>query len=287
MTPTARFEEHRARLRAVAERLLGSAAEAEAAVDAVREEVWPGLARTGPPGDTALDDRMTAAVARVCLDLLRARTAGGAGASRPDGGVGGDAAGAADAEQRVLRAALDALTPSERVAFVLHDLFAVPYEGIAPVVDRVPAAARRLAGRARRRVQGAEDMPEPDPTRQREVVAAFLAAARAGDAGALDELLDPDVVLRADTTAVRTGATGARGPRSVSRAFTGRAARTARPALVDGAAGLAWAPDDTARAVCRFTVLDGRITAIDLVADPGRLAAVDLRFLDRRLHGAP
>jgi ketosteroid isomerase-like protein len=165
---------------------------------------------------------------------------------------------------------LDTLTPAERLAFVLHDLFAVPFEEIAPILDRSPAAARQLASRARRRLQGAP-APDTDLARQRAVVDAFLAASREGDFEALVALLHPEVVLRSDQAAVRTGADAeVRGAAAVAATFSGRA-RTARPALVDGAAGAVWAPGGRPRVVFGFTIADGRIVAIDLLADPDHL----------------
>ncbi|MEU4067399.1 sigma factor-like helix-turn-helix DNA-binding protein [Streptomyces wedmorensis] len=251
---TVRFEDQRPRLRAVAYRLLGTFDEAdeavrEAVLRAAREAVRDaGAARHADPPTTT--------VARICLERLRARETHhrkpwdpwdpwAAGAPnrphRPEQVTdpGRRALLAADAESPGpdLPAVLDGLTPSERLAYVLHDLFTVPYEEIAGILDRSPAAARQLAGRAGHRVHGAEEMPQPDPGRGREVVASLLAAARAHDHDALLALLDPDVVLRADAGAVRTGATPAHGAPAVARAVA-RQARSARPALVDGAAGL-------------------------------------------------
>ncbi|MGW8362883.1 sigma factor-like helix-turn-helix DNA-binding protein [Streptomyces wedmorensis] len=251
---TVRFEDQRPRLRAVAYRLLGTFDEAdeavrEAVLRAVREAVRDkGAARHADPPTTT--------VARICLERLRARETHhrkpwnpwdpwAVGAPnrphRPEQVTdpGRRALLAADAESPGpdLPVVLDGLTPSERLAYVLHDLFTVPYEEIAGILDRSPAAARQLAGRAGHRVHGAEEMPQPDPGRGREVVASLLAAARAHDHDALLALLDPDVVLRADAGAVRTGATPAHGAPAVARAVA-RQARSARPALVDGAAGL-------------------------------------------------
>ena len=173
---------------------------------------------------------------------------------------------------------LDTLTPAERLAFVLHDLFAVPFEEIAPILDRSSAAARQLASRARRRLQGAP-APDTDLARQRAVVDAFLAASREGNFEALVALLHPDVVLRADQAAVRAGADEeVRGAAAVAGNFSGRAVR-ARPALVDGAAGAVWAPGGRPRVVFGFTIVDGRIVAIDLLADPERLDAMRLTVL--------
>jgi RNA polymerase sigma factor (sigma-70 family) len=275
-----RFEDHRGRLRAVAYRMLGSASEADDAV----QEAWLRLSRSDADAVENLGGWLTTVVARVCLNMLQARR------SRREEPVGGDLPDPVahrgddhDPEQQALAAegvglallvVLDTLTPAERLAFVLHDLFAVPFEEIAPIVDRSPAAARQLASRARRRVQGAPP-PDADLARQRAVVDAFLAASRQGDFEALLALLDPDVVLRADPAAVRTGAAAeVRGAAAVAGTFSGRA-QTARPALVDGAPGAVWAPGGRPRVAFGFTVADGRILAIDLLADPERLARVE------------
>ncbi|MFE2556585.1 sigma factor-like helix-turn-helix DNA-binding protein [Streptomyces sp. NPDC059352] len=175
-----------------------------------------------------------------------------------------------------LLTALDTLTPPERLAFVLHDLFDVPYEEIARTLERTPAAARQLAAHARHRVQGTEEMPEPDPARQRVTVAACLAAARAGDSNALRALLDPDVALRADPTAVRAGVRPAHGAGPVAPALAGRI-RQARPALVDGAAGLVLTRGGRPGTVFSFTVLDGRITSVDVLADEGHLSRLTVQ----------
>jgi RNA polymerase sigma factor (sigma-70 family) len=274
-----RFEDHRGRLRAVAYRMLGSASEADDAV----QEAWLRLSRSDAGAVENLGGWLTTVVARVCLNMLQARR------SRREEPVGGDLPDPVahggddhDPEQQVLAAegvglallvVLDTLTPAERLAFVLHDLFAVPFEEIAPIVGRSPAAARQLASRARRRVQGAPP-PDADLARQRAVVDAFLAASRQGDFEALVALLDPDVVLRADPAAVRTGAAAeVRGAAAVAGTFSGRA-QTARPALVEGAPGAVWAPGGRPRVAFGFTVTDGRIVAIDLLADPERLARV-------------
>ncbi|MFI8963552.1 sigma factor-like helix-turn-helix DNA-binding protein [Streptomyces sp. NPDC053493] len=273
---------------AVAHRLLGSSAEADEAVRAVTHVVTgtaPGAgtapaaaparsAATGsgdsaPASGDSADDLL--AVARFCLDRLRSREAMRPAPRDPwdqwpergTDGTGQDV--------------LDTLTPSERVAFVLHEDFSLPYEEIAPLVDRTPTAARRLVARARRRVEGTEEMPEPDLPRQREVVLAFLAAARAGGTEALLALLDPDVVLRADAEAVRNGAAPAHGAPAVAHRVAGRA-QEARPALVDGATGLMWTtPEGEPKAVLRFTVLEGHVTAIDALADRSHLDRLDLR----------
>jgi RNA polymerase sigma factor (sigma-70 family) len=280
-----RFEAHRAHLRAVAYRMLGSAGEADDAV----QEAWLRLDRADPAGIHNLGGWLTTVVARVCLDLLRARTARREeplGDHLPDPIV--DARDGVDPEREALLAdsigpallvVLDTLAPAERLAFVLHDTFAVPFDEIAPILGRSPAAAKMLASRARRRVQGAATVPAADVARQRVVVEAFLAAARGGDFDGLLAVLDPEVVVRADPAAVRAGASReVRGAAAVADTFAGRA-RLARPALVDGAAGAVWAPGGRPRVVFGFTIRGGRIVAIDILADPGRLRRLDLTVL--------
>jgi RNA polymerase sigma factor (sigma-70 family) len=281
-----RFEGHRAHLRAVAYRMLGSASEADDAV----QEAWLRLARADASGVENLGGWLTTVVARVCLDMLRARSSRREeplGDQRPDPTAGREVA--ADPEQQALLAegvglallvVLETLTPAERVAFVLHDMFAVPFDQVADILGRSPAAAKMLASRARRRVQGAAAVPDPDVPRQRAVVDAFLAAARGGDFDGLLALLDPDVVVRADRAAVQAGALGeVRGAAAVAGTFTGRA-RFARPALVGGAPGAVWAPGGRPRVAFAFTVVDGRIVEIDLLADPERLRQLDPAPLD-------
>jgi RNA polymerase sigma factor (sigma-70 family) len=281
-----RFEAHRPHLRAVAYRMLGSASEADDAV----QEAWLRLDRAGAGGVQNLGGWLTTVVARVCLDLLRARTSRREeplGEPPPEPTV--SPREGTDPEHEALLAegvglallvVLDTLTPAERLAFVLHDMFAVPFDEIAQILDRSPAAAKMLASRARRRVQGTATVPDADPTRQRAVVEAFLAASRGGDFQALVGLLDPDVVLRADAGAVAMGAAGeVRGAAAVADTFAGRA-RFAQPALVDGAAGAVWAPGGQPRVVFAFKIRDGRIVAIDLLADPERLRRLDLAALE-------
>ena len=236
-----RFDRDRTRLRAIAYRMLGSVHEADDAV----QEAWLRLGRPGTSGVENVSGWLTTVVARVCLDMLRAKKAKredpldevpadafAATAGEPERDVLlGDSVGLA------LLVVLETLTPPERVSFVLHDLFAVPFETIAPIVGRSPAAARQLASRARRRVRGAEATNEPDRPRQRAIVEAFLAASRGGDLGALVALLDPDVVLSADDAAVRMGAEAqVRGADAVAGTFAGRA-RVAQAAMVDGMPG--------------------------------------------------
>ena len=280
-----KFEANRARLRAVAYRMLGSLTEADDAV----QESWLRLSRSTPSEIENLGAWLTTVVARVCLDMLRSRKSRreepfGAPmpdpiASREDGTDPEHEALLADSVGLALLVVLETLAPAERLAFVLHDMFAMPFDEIAPIVGRSPAAARQLASRARRRVQGAAQSPDADRTRQRKVVDAFLAASRNGDFEALLALLDPDVVLRADKAAVLVGASAeVRGAAAVAGTFSGRA-RFAQRALVNGAAGAVWAPGGRPRVVFGFTITGGKIVEIELVADPERLRQLDLAIL--------
>ena len=282
-----RFEAHRSHLRSVAYRMLGSAGEADDAV----QEAWIRLSRSGAADVENLGGWLTTVVSRVCLDMLRSR------ANRREQALGPyvpepivDSADGTDPEHEALLAdsvglallvVLETLTPPERLAFVLHDMFAVPFDEIATIVGRSPAAARQLASRARRRVQGTDVADAPaDRARQRAVVDAFLAASRSGDFDALLALLDPDVVLRADEAAVRTGGLAAevRGAAAVAETFAGRA-RAAQPALIDGVVGLTWAPGGQPKAVFDLTIADGRIVAIDLILDPDHVGDLDVVLL--------
>jgi RNA polymerase sigma factor (sigma-70 family) len=282
-----RFEEHRAHLRAVAYRMLGSPSEAEDAV----QEAWLRLSRSGAGEVENIGGWLTTVVGRVCLDMLRSRT------SRREEPLGEHVAGRraesrlgtdpeqeavmADAVGPALLVVLESLTPAERLAFVLHDMFAIPFEEIAPTVGRSPAATRQLASRARRRVRGAADrVPDADLARQRAVVDAFLAASRRGDFDALLALLDSEVVLRADRAAIRLGASKeVRGAAAVAESLSGRA-RAARPALVGGSVGLVWAPGGRPRVAFEFTIEDAKIAQIALVADPDRLRELGLTVLE-------
>ncbi|HEU4421359.1 MAG TPA: sigma-70 family RNA polymerase sigma factor [Pilimelia sp.] len=280
------FESHRGRLRAVAYRMLGSFSEADDAV----QEAWLRLGRADTSGVANLAGWLTTVVARVCLDMLRSRQSRREeplGVRLPDPVVSRD--DAPDPEQEVVLAdavglallvVLDTLTPAERLAFVLHDMFGVPFDEIAPLVGRSRAAATQLASRARRRVRGAAVAPDSDRGRQREVVNAFLAAARDGDFERLLAVLDPEVVLRVDADATRHGAPGQwRGARSVARraAAYSRLAPFARPALVNGAAGLVVTPAGGAPiAVLGFTVRHGKIAEIHIYADADRLRRLNL-----------
>src|SRR5262245_11294312 len=285
-----RFEANRAHLRAVAYRMLGSLSDAEDAV----QEAWLRLSRADTHALENLGGWLTTVVARVCLDLLRARKARREeplGAHMPDpivsreGGIGPDhEALLADSVGLALLVVLETLAPAERLAFVLHDLFDVPFDEIAPVVGRSPAAARQLASRARRRVQGAAPVPDADLTCQREVVDAFLAAARGGDLNALLAVLDPDVVARADRGAGPAGtAKGLRGARAVAeQALTfAQFAQLAQPVLVNGTAGIvSWLPGGRPFSVMGFTVRRGKIVEIDILADPARLRQLDVPVPD-------
>jgi RNA polymerase sigma-70 factor (ECF subfamily) len=285
---TSRFEENRSHLRAVAYRMLGSPNEADDAV----QEAWLRLHRSDIDGVENLGGWLTTTVARVCLDMLRSRRsrreepmdAGEpeSAASREPGADPEYQAVLADSVGPALLVVLDTLAPAERLAFVLHDMFAVPFEEIAPIVDRSPAATRQLASRARRRVRGATDTRGASHStlaRQRRVVAAFLAASRDGDFDALLAVLDPDVVVRADAAAVRSGASAElRGARKVAESYRGRA-RAVVPALVDGVIGGVFALDGRPRVVLRFTIEHDLITGIEAYLDPERMARFDIQLL--------
>ena len=286
-----RFEENRTHLRAVAYRMLGSLSEADDAV----QEAWLRLSRSEASDIQNLSGWLTTVVGRVCLDMLRSRRSRREGpfgvhvpdpiVSRQDGIDPEHEALLADSVGLALLVMLEALSPAERLAFVLHDMFAMSFEEIAPIVGCSEVAARQLASRARRRVRGADMVPDADVARQREVVDAFLAAARDGDFDTLLAVLDPDVMLRSDGGIVRAGLSkGVRGAADVAeQALTFskfvRSAR-ARPALVNGAAGVvSWSPDGRPFSVMSFTVRQGKIVEIDILADPERLSQVDLALL--------
>jgi RNA polymerase sigma factor (sigma-70 family) len=284
------FEEHRPHLRAVAYRMLGSTAEADDAV----QDAWLRLSRSDAGEIDNLGGWLTTVVARVCLNALRARRTHGEeplGPHVPDPVI--DAADGSSPEHEALLAdsvglallvVLETLPPAERLAFVLHDMFGVPFDEIAPIVDRSPEAARQLASRARRRVRGAAPQPDPDRARQREVVEAFFAASRDGDFEALVAVLDPDVVLHADGGVLRPDATVVvRGAETVARRalMFSRMAPHTRPALVNGTPGVVVIPPDgKVFSIMAFTVADGKIVEIDALVDPERLAAVDLSALE-------
>jgi RNA polymerase sigma factor (sigma-70 family) len=277
------FERHRGHLHAVAYRMLGSLSEADDAV----QEAWLRLNRSDTDAVENLGGWLTTVVGRVCLDMLRARRSRREdylGTWLPEPIVAADEAAGpedealmADSVGLALLVVLETLSPAERLAFVLHDTFGIPFDEIAPIVGRTPTAARQLASRARRRVRGAAPIPDPDLDRQREVVGAFLAAARAGDFEALVAVLDPDVVFRADSGARRGVLAPAHGPEDVAnRVLTHGApfAPLCRPALVNGAAGVVVEINGVVRAVSGFTVVDGRIVEIDLMLDPEKLQRV-------------
>ncbi|HYA44370.1 MAG TPA: sigma-70 family RNA polymerase sigma factor [Acidimicrobiales bacterium] len=286
-----RFEEHRRHLRAVGYRMLGSLSEADDAV----QEAWTRLSRSDATEIEKLGGWLTTVVARVCLNMLQARKLRREeplGVHVPDPIVSRagrytdpeQAALLADSVGLALQVVLDTLAPVERLAFVLHDIFAVPFDEIAPVVGRSPTATRQLASRARRRVQGQAPTPDPDLDRQHEVVDAFLAAVREGDFEALIEVLDPDVVLRADSGAFPPPATqqvrGARAVAKLATAFS-QVARFSRLALVNGTTGLVTTtPSGEPHSVMAFTITRGRIVEIDILADRERLAKLDLLVLD-------
>jgi RNA polymerase sigma-70 factor (ECF subfamily) len=282
-----RFDADRPHLRAVAYRMLGSAGEADDAV----QEAWLKISRSETGGVENLGGWLTTVVARVCLDMLRSRRAqreqplGPAADAVPSGSTPEAEVAFADAIGPALLVVLDMLAPQERVAFVLHDMFDLSFEEIAPIVDRTPAAARQLASRARRRVRGAA-APAGQATRNRELVGAFLAASRDGDFDRLLAVLSPDAVLRADATSVRVSAAyqerggpilepEMHGAAQVATAFKGRAT-AALPALIDGEAGAVWAVRGQVRSAFLFTIAGGKITGIDLVMDDERLGALDI-----------
>jgi RNA polymerase sigma factor (sigma-70 family) len=279
------FEARRARLQAVAYRMLGSSGDAEDAV----QEAWLRLCRSDTGEVRNLDAWLTTVVARISLSILRARR------SRPEEltddhvpQTAHEGAETADPEREAvltdsvgmaLVVVLDTLSPAERLSFVLHDLFDVPFDEIAPIIERSPAAARQLASRARRRIQGAQTPPVADAKRRHEVVAAFLAASRGGDFETLLCVLDPDVILRADANAVRLGAPAESfGSADVARFFYGRAGG-ARLARVDGDTGAVWVRGERPLVVFSFVVARGRITAINLTAEQERIDRLELELL--------
>jgi RNA polymerase sigma factor (sigma-70 family) len=284
-----RFEEHRTRLRAVAYRMLGSLSEA----DDAGQETWLRASRTDTSDVENLGGWLTTVVARVSLNMLRSRR------SRREEPIGVhvpepiiDRADGSDPQHEALLAdsvglamlvVLETLSPPERLAFVLHDIFAVPFAEIAPIVQRSPEATRQLASRARRHVRGSDPIPDADLTIQWEAVDAFLAAARDGDFDALVAVLDPDVVLRADSGAVPAGASReVRGaPAVAGQALSwSRVHLTMQRVLINGAAGLVSTRDGQLFSVGAFTVRGGKIVEIDILADPERLRRLDLTVLD-------
>jgi RNA polymerase sigma factor (sigma-70 family) len=273
-----RFEDHRARLRSVAFRILGSTAEADDAV----QEAWLRLVGADPTGIDNLGGWLTTVVGRVCLDMLRSRRTrdGDPGVERwaeqsPTGADPEHEALISDSIGWALLIVMDTLSPSERLAFVLHDMFAVPFDEIAGVLGCTPTTARQYASRGRRRIQGGTDHADADVGRRQQIVDAFLAASRNGKFDALIALLHPDASFHADTFAVGAGAEDATGARGVADVFAGRA-KAAEGALIDGEPGVIWRHGTVVRAAFRFTIADDRITAIDLVMDPDRLSALEI-----------
>jgi RNA polymerase sigma factor (sigma-70 family) len=284
------FESHRDHLRAVAYRMLGSLSEADDAV----QEAWLRLSRSDSDAVDNLGGWLTTVVGRICLDMLRSRTARREeplGPRVPEPIV--DPEDRTDPEHEALLAdsvglallvVLESLRPAERLAFVLHDMFAVPFDQIAPIIDRSPAAARQLASRARRRVRGSAPQPDADLGEQRRVVDAFLAAAREGDFESLLALLDPDVVLRVDGGTRRASLSRElRGIEAIAEQAAGgykAFSQFARPVLVNGAVGLVVAPKGRPYSVMGCTVKGGKITRMDILADPDRVAELDLTMLE-------
>jgi RNA polymerase sigma factor (sigma-70 family) len=280
-TLTDAFEAHRTHLRSVAYRMLGSLSEADDAV----QETWIRVARAGTADVENLGGWLTTVTARVCLNVLRSRRTHreesfGAHAPEPivdpaDGTDPEHEALLADSVGLALLVVLDTLSPAERLSFVLHDMFAVPFEDIAEITDRTPAAARQLASRARRRVRGAAPVPDPDLARQREVVDAFMAASRDGDFDRLVAVLDPDVVLRADTgVGILKVVRGAEAVSAQALSFA-RFAHSSVPALVNGTVGMVNAPDGRLQSVMAVTITNGRIVEIHILADRPRLERLE------------
>ena len=277
------FETNRSRLRAVAYRMLGSHAEADDAV----QETWLRLSRAETTGVANLGGWLTTVVARICLDVLRARKSRREqplGPHVPEPAAGQDITDAeammADSVGAALLVVLETLAPAERLAFVLHDMFAMPFEDIAPVVGRSVVATRQLASRARRRVQGAPPVAEAEIARDRKVVEAFLAASRNGDFTALLEVLDPEIVFRADPVAVRMGSLAEiHGAAAVAEIFKGRA-QAAKPAVVDGAMAVAVIMGGRLRLVLELRIVGDRIADIQAVADPDRIKGFDVAMLN-------
>jgi RNA polymerase sigma-70 factor (ECF subfamily) len=282
----AQFEEHRAHLRAVAHRMLGSRVEADDAV----QEAWLRLSRSDTAAIENLGGWLTTVVARVSLDALRSRASRREDPSppQPDHAEGPAAGGdpehealLADSVGSALLVVLDTLSPAERLAFVLHDLFAVPFDEISVIVGRSPNATKQLASRARQKVQGSETVPDADPMRQRAVIDAFLNASRNGDFDALVAMLDPDVVLRADSAAVQLGSPKETvGAAAVAGTFSGRA-MGAQPALIEGAVGMVWVVGGRTKVAWDFTIRDGKVVRIDMLAAPDTLGDMEVTVLPR------
>jgi RNA polymerase sigma-70 factor (ECF subfamily) len=281
-----RFDASRGHLKAVAYRMLGSLAEAEDAV----QEAWLRCSRADTGNVDNLSGWLTTVVARICLDMLRSRksrreepleaTESEPATIRSEGLDPEQELLMADSVGLALLVVLEKLTPAERIALVLHDMFDLPFDEIGPIVGRSPTAARQLASRARRRVQGTDRLPEATLSENRSIVDAFLAASRNGDFDTLISVLDPDVVVTADARAIRLGARSeTRGSETVAQFFLGKAGG-ARPALVDGTIGAVVAPRGRLFLALRFTIAAGRISAIEVISEPERLDALDLAVLD-------
>jgi RNA polymerase sigma-70 factor, ECF subfamily len=279
-----RFEAHRARLRTIAYHALGSASEVDDAV----QEAWLRLSRSDPGRIENLGGWLTTVVARVCLDMLRSRREEPVGMNLPEPAA--NDSGGIDPEQEALLAdsigpallvVLHTLAPAERLAFVLHDIFAVPFDDIAAIVGRSPAAARQLASRARRRIQDAAPIPGHELSRQRAIVDAFLTAARNGDFDALLNALDPNVIVRSN------GAEAVRGAAAVAgRALAGLgSAQVTLPALINGAVGVVTAADGRPTSIMAFGIIGTKIAAIDFITDPDRIAEADLVIFDPQVSG--
>src|SRR5579863_2557192 len=286
----AQFEAERPHLRAVAFRMLGSLSEADDAV----QESWLRLSRSGAAGIENLGGWLTTVVARICLNMLRSKQSRReeplplhvVASSETEGSDPEHEAILADSVGLALLVVLETLTPAERLAFVLHDTFGVPFDEIGTLIDRSPAAARQLASRARRRVRGSATAPPADLTRQREVVTAFLAASQGGNFEALVAVLDPDIVFRVDSTAARGGPPRElRGASQVARgaiAWSG-GARFTQLALINGGVGVVLAPNGRLFGVGVFKIRDGRIVEADLIADPDRLRELELAVLPHEM----
>lgn len=279
-----RFEEHRTHLRAVAYRVLGSVSEADDAV----QEAWLRLSRADATAIDNLGGWLTTVVARVCLDMLRSRQSRREEPFTPDApepvatGTRGSSpeqeALLADSVGLALLVVLDRLTPAERLAFVLHDMFAMPFDEIAPIVGRSAEATRQLASRARRRVRGGA-APDPNLGRHREVVETFIAALRSGDFDGLLAVLDPDLVVRADISGAPTEIHGA-GVWAKGAVAYGHLARLTQPALVNGAIGVVVAPQGRLVRALRFMIANGKITQIEVIGNPARLGELDVKIVD-------
>jgi RNA polymerase sigma-70 factor (ECF subfamily) len=275
-----RFEQHRARLRSVAFRILGSTSDADDAV----QEAWIRLHRADASSVDNLGGWLTTVVSRVCLDMLRARSVRPEPAEPQQTDLQAQPAAEADPEYEAmlsdsvglaLLVVMDTLSPAERLAFVLHDMFGVPFDEIADVLGASTTAARQHASRARRRVQGGTGEVEADATRRHEIVDAFLAASRNGEFGTLISLLHPEAALRADAVALAAGADEAVGAARVAESFAGRA-KAAELAVIDGEPGVVWRQRGTPRAAFVFTIDDDQITGIELLMNPDTLEALDV-----------